>query len=246
MKQYLLPVIVTFAILLITFLIVQVIYIRFNGSPVAVPNITRDLQVVGSGPTISYAIMGDSTSISQGSAYENGFGAASIKHLSKRFTVTSINTGISGATTEDVQRDQLKKVVAFKPDLVLLAAGANDATHFTREETIRTSVQIIIDELKRANPDVKIIVTSSPAMDSVSRFPIGAKQLMGMRTKQVNTVFQQLITKNNLLSAPIAEKTRAAFIADPTLTAADNFHPNKRGYALWIPVINQAIDQATL
>ena len=226
------------------FVIVQLLIIRFNGSSVAIPKIDRSVQTTGAGPRISYAIMGDSTSISQGSGYSDGFAAASITHLSKKFTVRSINTGISGATVEEIRNDQLNEVLAFAPDLVLLAAGANDATHFTRGETIRTSVQTIVDELKRVNPDVKIIVTSSPAMDSVSRFPNGAKQLMGLRTKQVNVVFQTLISQNSLISAPIAEKTRAAFIADPSLTASDNFHPNKRGYALWIPVINQAIDQA--
>jgi len=88
------------------------------------------------------------------------------------------------------------------------------------------------------------VVTSSPAMDSVTRFPDGAKQLLGLRTRQVNAVFEELIEKNGLIAAPIAEKTRDAFIADPTLTAADNFHPNARGYALWIPVVNQALDVA--
>lgn len=81
-------------------------------------------------------------------------------------------------------------------------------------------------------------------MDSVTRFPDGAKQIMGLRTRQVNAIIADLIKKNGLIHAPIAEKTRDAFIADPTLTAADNFHPNARGYALWIPVIITAIDQA--
>jgi lysophospholipase L1-like esterase len=246
MKHYIVLILASLLVAIAVFVVVEFLIIRFNGTPVAIPTINRSAQTVGSGPSLSYAIMGDSTSISQGSKYEDGFGAASIKHLSKRFTVTSINTGISGATTEDVRNDQLKQVAAFKPDLILLAAGANDVTHFTRGETIRISVQTIINELRRANPDIKIIVTSSPAMDSVSRFPNGAKQLMGLRTKQVNAVFHTLISKNNLISAPIAEKTRDAFIADPSLTASDNFHPNKSGYALWIPVINHAIDDATL
>jgi lysophospholipase L1-like esterase len=91
---------------------------------------------------------------------------------------------------------------------------------------------------------VQIIVTGSPAVGSVSRFPWGARQLMELRTRQVNTVFDRLIKKNNLIYAPIAKETRSAFLADPTLTASDNFHPNARGYTLWIPVITAAIDKA--
>ena len=244
MKQHILLTLAATAVALIVFIAIQFLIIRFNGSPITVPTIERSERIAGAGPRLSYAVMGDSTSISQGSEYKDGFAAASIAHLSNRFTVRSINTGISGATTEEVRSEQLDHVLKFKPDLVLLAAGANDTTHFVRGKTIHESLQFIIDELRRINPNVKIIVTGSPAMDSVTRFPHGAKQLMALRTSQVNAVYDEIINKNNLLHAPIAEKTRDAFIADPTLTAADNFHPNKRGYALWIPVINQAIDRA--
>ena len=245
MKQYLIPLLAIIFASVILFVIVQILVIRFNGSPVPVPDISRDIQNAGSGEPLSYAIMGDSTAISQGSKYQEGFAAASIKHLATKYAVRAINTGISGATTEEIKDDQLQSVLRFRPDIVLLAAGANDATHFIRSEVTEKSVQFIIDELKKDNPQVQIIVTASPAMDSVTRFPDGAKQLMGLRYRQVNAVFERLISKNNLIHAPISEKTRDAFIADPTLTASDNFHPNARGYALWIPVINQAVNEAT-
>lgn len=244
MKQYLIPFVTVIIIAIIVFLVVQVLVVRFNGSPVPVPDIPRDVQVSGSGEPLAYAVMGDSTAVSQGSEYKDGFASASTAHLAKTYTVRMINTGISGATTEEIRRDQLQQVLDFHPDIVLLAAGANDATHFTRGEVTRSSVQYIIDELRKQNSDVQIIVTSSPAMDSVTRFPDGAKQIMGLRTRQVNAVFDELIEKNGLIAAPIAKRTREAFIADPTLTASDNFHPNARGYALWTPVITEALDRA--
>ena len=244
MKHYVLLAVLAVVVAIVVFLIVQFLVIRFNGSPVAVPDIPRGVQTTGVGKPLSYVIMGDSTSISQGSKYEEGFVFASVAHLARAFAVKAVNTGISGATTEDVRRDQLSQAVGLRPDIVLLAVGGNDVTHLVRSEDIRKSVQGIIDELQKANPNVRIVVTSSPAMDSVTRFPDGAKQLLGHRTRQVNAVFAELIKKNDLISAPIAEKTRDAFIADPTLTAADNFHPNARGYALWIPIINQALDIA--
>jgi len=243
MNHYLLSFLIFLAALAL-FVIVQGFIIKFNGEYVPVPDIPREVQLLGSGPALSYAIMGDSTAVSQGSEYREGFGSASALRLAESFSVSVINTAVSGATSADVRRDQLSEAVAFKPDIVLLAVGANDTTHLLRATTIRSSMQAIIDELRRVKPDVQIVVTRSPAMDSVTRFPDGAKQIMGLRTKQVNTVYGELIKKNNLIHAPIAEGTRDAFIADPTLTAADNFHPNARGYALWIPIINEAIDKA--
>lgn len=244
MKQYFLIILICIIVSLLLFVIVQFLVIRYNGSYVATPDIPRSVQTYGSGKKLSYAIMGDSTAISQGSDYDQGFAVASSKYLAKNYKVEAINTGVSGATTEDVRNDQLKRAVDFKPDIVLLAAGANDATRLTRSDVTRQSVQSIIDALRGANPKVKIIVTGSPAMDALTRFPDGTKQLMGLRTRQVNAIFEQLIRENSLVHAPIAKETRDAFIADPTLTAEDNFHPNARGYALWIPVINLAVDRA--
>lgn len=229
---------------IVLFFLVQLLIIRFNGKPVAAPDIPRQTRTSGEGQAIRYAVMGDSTAISQGSEYEDGFAIATTNRLAKTHTVAMINTGVSGATTPEVSRDQLKTVLQFQPDIVLLAAGANDATHFIRSRTTEEALQTIVDELKSTNPDIHIIVTGSPAMDSVPRFPLGSKWLMRLRTEQVNRVFDRLVDKNNLTFAPIADQTRDAFLADPSLTAADNFHPNARGYALWVPVINRSIDEA--
>jgi lysophospholipase L1-like esterase len=244
MKHYILFGIALAATAIIIFIVIQLAFIRFNGSPVPVPEIPRNVQTAGSGEPLAYAIMGDSTSISQGSDYAEGFAAASVAHLGRSYSVRALNTGISGATSEEVERDQLAAVLSFKPEVVLLATGANDSTHFVRGDVIRKSIAHIVEQLRAQNPNVKIVVTASPAMDSVTRFPDGAKQLMGLRYRQVNKVFNELIKEYELTHAPIAEKTRDAFIADPSLTASDNFHPNARGYALWIPVINDALDKA--
>jgi lysophospholipase L1-like esterase len=226
------------------FVLAEFLIIKYNGSPVSAPEIPREPKLLGSGPALTYVVMGDSTSIGQGTDYSHSYALASAEHLAVNYRVKFINVGISGATAKSVLNIQLPQAVKYKPDVVLLAVGANDATHFTSGKSIQTSLQHIIDGLKQANCKVRIVVTGSPAMDSVSRFPWPAKQLMGLRTKQVNAAFAPVIKQNDLTFAPIAAKTRAAFLADPTLFAADKFHPDARGYDLWKPVINQALDQA--
>lgn len=132
----------------------------------------------------------------------------------------------------------------YTQDKVYSLRYANDAVRFSRSMNIEIAAQQIVDQLKQVNPDVRIVMTRSPAMDSVSRFPFFSKWIMRYRTYQVNKIFENIIIRNGLTHAPIAERTRQAFLDDPTLTAADNFHPNARGYNLWIPVINKAIDTA--
>jgi lysophospholipase L1-like esterase len=228
----------------IAYAVVELLIIKYNGRFVPAPDITCSPQTFGRGSELTYVVMGDSTSIGQGAEYEYSYAIATTEHLARRYNVTLINTGVSGAKVEDVLNDQLGQAIALKPDVVLLGIGANDTTHFTNLKQMRVSLQQIVDTFKEVNPDVRIVATRSPALDSVSRFPLVSKYILRMRTKRVNEAFDSIIKKNHLTPALIAEKTRAAFLADPSLTADDNFHPNARGYALWIPIINDALDQA--
>lgn len=225
-------------------MLLEILVIKYNAESVPAPKIPRTVQSLGEGLPLSYVVMGDSTSIGQGTDYKNSFAVASAEHLAKNYSVKFVNVGVSGAKTKDVLGKQLEQAEVYKPDIVLLAVGANDARHFIRGKITQVSLQKIVDGLKQSNCNVRIVVTRSPAVDAVNRFPWPAKQLMGLRTRQVNNAFEPVIEKNGLTIAPIAEKTRAAFLADPTLLAADKFHPNARGYALWKPVINDSLDEA--
>jgi lysophospholipase L1-like esterase len=245
MKRRILLIMIVVIVALLLSGLVEILIIKYRGSDVPAPNIPRGPQTLGSGPPLTYVVMGDSTSIGQGADYSRSYAVASAQHLAKTHRVTFVNVGISGATTQDVLNTQLSKAAKYKADIVLLAVGANDARHFVGGKVIRQSVQQTIDGLRQTNCAVRIVVTGSPAMDTTPRFGLWpAKQLMGLRTRQVNTVFAGLVKKNHLTFAPVAAKTRAAFLADPTLFAADEFHPNARGYTLWTPVINTALDQA--
>jgi lysophospholipase L1-like esterase len=229
---------------LLLFVLAEFLIVKYNAPSISVPKIPRGPEVLGTGPALTYVVMGDSTSVGEGADYSHSYALASTEHLVENHKVKFVNVGISGATAKSVLDVQLSQAEKYKPDVVLLAVGANDATHFTSGKSIQASLQKIVEGLKQANCDVRIVVTGSPAMDTATRFPWPLKQLMGLRTRQVNDAFASVITRDDLTFAPVAVKTRAAFLADPTLLAADKFHPNARGYALWKPVVNQALDEA--
>lgn len=229
---------------LLAFVIAEVLIVLFNGTAVNAPTIPRTTQTLGSGSELRYVVMGDSTSIGQGTSYNHSYARVSAEHLAADYKVRLTNVGVSGARANDVATDQLAKALQYDPDIVLIAVGANDVTHLTSTSSVRKSLQTTIDGLRKTNPDVKIVVTGTPAMGSVARFPWPLKQLAGQRTKQLNHAYDDIIAKNNLILAPIAAKTGKAFRDNPELFAPDKFHPNTAGYKLWIPVINDALDQA--
>ncbi len=81
-------------------------------------------------------------------------------------------------------------------------------------------------------------------MGAVPRFAQPLRALAGQRTRQLNVVFRAVAREQGLTLAPIACETGPGMRADPTRFAPDRFHPNERGYALWVPVLTHALDEA--
>ncbi len=223
---------------------VEYAWLKWNGSPVAQPNIAHSPQTIGSGTRLTYAILGDSTAIAQGATYNQGYAVATAHHLANRYRVTWVNFAVSGARAQDVVSDQAGKAGAYKPDVVLIAVAANDVTHVTAIDSVRSSLTATVQQLRQANSDVRIILTGSPDMGAIPRIPQPLRLIAGIRTNAINAMITQLAYDQKATFAPIAERTGPAFRAHPELFASDNFHPNASGYELWTPVLNAAIDQA--
>lgn len=231
-------------LVIVTCVAAEYLIIVNGGTPVAAPKIPRSESLLGSGAPITYLVMGDSTSIGQGTDYAHSIAMASADHLAAHHSVQFLNIGLSGATAASVVKEQLAKAVQYKPDIVLLAVGANDVTHSTSYSAVQQSIGKITDALITANCVTKIVLTGAPAVGSAPRFPFPVKQILAHRVTQMNTHIEQVVADKQLTLAPIAARTGAAFLHNPRLFAQDKFHPNTEGYALWIPVVNQALDSA--
>lgn len=231
-------------LLVLVLVLGEALWIAFSGTRVPRPTISREAQTIGNGPPLTFAVLGDSTAVSQGGAYTEGYAVAVAKHLAAHHQVTWSNVAVPGARAHDVATEQLGQVAPYRPDVVVMAVGANDVTHLTKLATARTALQQTIAGLRRANPEVKIILTGSPDMGSVPRFPQPVRWLAGKRTEQFNRMVIRLAQDEHVTFAPIAARTGPAFRHNPRLFAVDKFHPNTAGYQLWAPVIIEAIDTA--
>lgn len=197
-----------------------------------------------SGPSLSYIVLGDSTAAGQGAAYEDGIAVMTARQLAKTRTVTLRNFSVSGAKTDEVLTEQLPAAESARPDLVLIAVGANDVTHLTRIRFVEHSLVQIILRLRAANAHVVIVLTGSPDMGAPPRVPRLLRPIAGWRTKRLNRMFESVATANGVTFAPIARATGRFFRQDRSLFAGDHFHPNARGYATWLPTLDRAIGDA--
>jgi lysophospholipase L1-like esterase len=190
---------------------------------------------------LRYVVIGDSTAAGVGGNYDDGITMSTTRALERRHRVTMTNLAVSGAQMGDVRWLQLGAAEKIRPDVVLLSAGANDVTHLTRVGSMRDDLREIVTRLRAANPDVKIVITGSPDMGAPPRIPRLLRGYAGHRTKVVNRMFLSEAERLRLVFAPIAEVTGPQFRRDRSLFAADRFHPNDRGYATWVPVLNEAL-----
>lgn len=201
--------------------------------------------VVGSGATLEYLVLGDSTAAGVGASYEDGFVTGTARHLARGRAVHVRNLAVSGATVGDVLTQQLPRLESFEPDLVLIAAGANDVTHLTSRRSVRSDLDAIVEQLIAINCDVRIVVTGAPDMSTPPRIPLLLRGLAGLRSERLNEVFDQIVSRRSLTFARIADRTGPLFREEPErLFSSDSFHPSAAGYATWTAVLNEALDRA--
>lgn len=208
-------------------------------------NPSREARQFGtSGSPLTYVVMGDSTAAGQGGDYERGIAVATATTLARDRRVSMTNLAVSGARTNDVLRDQLAAAERLHPAVVLISLGANDVIHLTLLRSVRRDLLQIVRGLKSGNPSVAIVVTGSPDMGAPPRIPWLFRPIASCRTREINRVFTAVAADEGLTFAPIALETGPLFRRDHSLFFTDRFHPNDRGYATWIPILNRALASA--
>lgn len=201
-------------------------------------------RVFGAGESLlRYVILGDSTAVAVGGDYERGLAVGSARHLAVGRRVELVNVAVSGARIHDVLVEQLPRVDLSHTDVVLLDVGANDVIRLTRSRAFDRDFRRVIEAIRAQNPRVRIVVTGSADMGAPPAVPRLLRPLANARTRSLNAIVQRHVARYGLTFAPIAAKTGPLFRRDPTLFAADRFHPNDRGYAEWTRVINEALDR---
>lgn len=243
--RYLLAALLLPLVLLIV-LIVEVAVARRSGAEAADyrnPAVNPQL-LVGGGAPLTYVVLGDSTAAGQGAPYEQGIALTTAHQLAQGRTVRLFNFAVSGARLQDVLRDQLPRLHGLAPDLVLISAGSNDVTAWTRASDLGAALQQLADGLTALNSDVRCVVTGAGDLGAIPRLPQPLRWFAGLRTRRVNRIFKAVAERYGLTLAPVAERTGPTFARRPELFSQDRFHPNGQGYALWSEVIIPALQEA--
>jgi lysophospholipase L1-like esterase len=159
----------------------------------------------------------------------------------RRFEVQSFAVG--GARMSDLLRDQLDPLISSRPDIAVVVIGTNDAIRFTPLRDVGASCARLVERLAGEVPDVVIAGVGDLANIARLRWPLaGALRLRG---RAVDSIIRHTVARHdNVHYVDVS-------LADPdfrrggaSLFAADLFHPNRDGHALWAAVSQVALEQA--
>lgn len=147
--------------------------------------------------------------------------------------VIMINGGVSGDTTADgVSR--LDWALADKPQIMILALGANDMLRGLDPKTTRANLDAIIRKAQAAGVEVVLAGMLSPPN-------------LGTEYKAAfDAIYPDLAKAHNLLFMPFLLQDVAQ---DSDLNQADGIHPNGNGVAIIVrnllPYVTEAMDKLT-
>jgi acyl-CoA thioesterase I len=135
-----------------------------------------------------------------------------------RLKAEILNVSKSGDTTAG-GLERIDRRLDSKIDIFILELGINDAFRGIPVDQIRANLQEIIDRVKRANPNVRVILCGMKWPDHSPDEYVTAFEQM----------YIDLATKNNGAHVPFLLE---GVIGDPALNLPDHFHPNAAGHKI--------------
>lgn len=168
--------------------------------------------------TSTLVIVGDSLTEGYGVTREKAYPALLEQKLnsgsSKKWKV--VNAGVSGSTSAS-GLGRLKWQLKSKPDVILIALGANDGLRGTKPEVTEKNLSDMIEAVQKEK--IPVILAG---MQMPPNYGPGF-------TKKYAEIFPSLAKKYKVHLVPFMLEGVAG---DPKLNLADGIHPNEKGYEI--------------
>lgn len=153
-----------------------------------------------------------------------------------------INRGISGQTTSQMLLRFRSDVIALQPAVVVILAGINDIAENTGPialPTIAANIASMVDLAKAHN--IKVILCSVlPA----ASFNWNKKIEPAMKVMALNDLLMNYADANGIAYVDYFSELVDDNNGLPLQYAEDGVHPNRAGYKIMEPIIEQAINLA--
>ncbi len=197
------------------------------------------------GPVI-YVALGDSTGAGVG-ARDGGYVVRLFNRLVERRPGSTLtNLCVSGATTEDLVRNQLARGVAANPDLITVGIGTNDIGHGLTLEQFSKNYEEILTTLAEKT-HARIVVTNIPDVSSAPRIPESMRTEYQQQIIKFGERLEEIAKRHGVTLFDVYTLTKDELPSHPEYFSSDGFHPSDLGYELWAtqmwPTVAQTIGE---
>ncbi|MEU1300768.1 MULTISPECIES: SGNH/GDSL hydrolase family protein [Streptomyces] len=192
----------------------------------------------GAGPALRLAVIGDSVAAGVGApdhrAALTGQTAQALTAMTGRAVSWRV-TAKPGATLSEVRRGLLSGLTdpttRWRPHLVLVVAGTNDALRLRRPGAFRRDAESLIRDVRlRLGEEVPLVFAGLPRIDGLAALPRRLRLPMSLYVRLLDHKLKTAATRG-------AAVFHLPSGGPPDLPgdwlAADRFHPSPAGYRAW-------------
>ena len=192
----------------------------------------RPTQGVAPGVTfpLRLAVLGDSIAYGTGAlSREDTLGprlAAALR--ADGFDVDLSVLAVPRAVSADLPA-QVRRALPLRPDLAVVVIGANDLARFVPPASACRFLTDAVTALQDGGTDV--VVVPAPDMSAVPWIPAAFRDVVSAASGLMQRHQAEAALAAGARVADVSPQIAAAFATDPSLFAADRFHPSSAGYA---------------
>ena len=191
---------------------------------------------------VHYVALGDSTVAGIGASSPQkhyvGMLYARLREVYPQARLT--NLGVSGATSADVVRGQLRRAVELRPQLVTLSIGPNDITQGKDAEQYERNIETIFRTLARET-EATVVVNLLPDLAIAPRFTADQKAAVGRQAQLFNDALCRQGARYGVELVDLYTASQREAPQHPEWLSGDAYHPSDAGYARWAELMWQGV-----
>ncbi len=196
---------------------------------------------------VNYVAVGDSTGVGVGAGRDGGYPARLLKRIKQERTKAKlVNLCVSGATSEDLLREQLEQAIAARPTLITVAIGINDMGHYVAVEKFARNFEEIVRRLK-TETSARIVVSNLPDISFAPVAPVAMREQLRAQINLFNKHIAEIVKRYGVSLVDAYTETHSVIPTHPEFFSDDGFHPSDEGYEYWAksmwPAVKAAIDK---
>ncbi|HKR00869.1 MAG TPA: SGNH/GDSL hydrolase family protein, partial [Pyrinomonadaceae bacterium] len=185
------------------------------------------------GEVVAYTALGDSTGAGVGAKQGGGYVARLFERIKREHPEARLtNLCVSGSTTDDVLREQLRPAINSRPSIVTLGIGINDIGHGMSVERFSANYEEIIGRLGEET-SARIVVTNIPDISFAPVVPQSERDNTRRVVQLFNKKIHQIAERHRLLVVDVYSETHRVIPEHPEFFSEDGFHPSDDGYEYW-------------